>query len=571
METSLPREAWRAPLVALLLAMGLSAVWVLRGWHDLAALRLPDTDDMVRLQQVRDWLGGQGFADLAQHRLGPPPGLEMHWSRLPDLVPAALILALTPLLGGHGAELVAVILSPALLFFAALLLTGSIARSLGAPVITATLVAALAYPATSLFLPGRIDHHALQMVLLLLLVRTLLGTGTRAAGLVAALAAVASFDIGLETAPLLGVSGAALVLLWVIDAPGSRDRLFAFGFTLQPALVGAQILLSTSGWNVPACDGFTRLALHAAQAAALPMIALALFALVGVESLRRRVALAAIAGAVAVALLLLAAPQCLHPYGQVDPLLARLWLAEVGEAQPLFSTAPANAIAYAGLALAGLAAALVIAWKRREAGWWIVAALLLTALAITCFQLRGAYSAALLAAPGLAVTIAAARLRGAVALAAAWIVSTGILYPIAGTALFPPKPEAGASCTAPESLARLAALPPGRLLAPLDIGAYAIAATPHRVLAAPYHRNNRGNRAMYDFFLGQPAQSEAIAQAWGIDYVAFCDSDLDRFARAAPAPHSLAESLRAGAVPDWLVPVNTGGDAPRIYRLAARH
>ena len=569
METSLPREAWRAPLVALLLAVGLSAVWVLRGWHDLAALRLPDTDDMVRLQQIRDWLGGQGFADLAQHRLGPAPGLEMHWSRLPDLVPAALILALTPLFGGHGAELIAVIVSPALLFFAALLLTGSIARRLGAPAITAILVAALAYPATSLFLPGRIDHHALQMVLVLLLLRALLGTGTRGGGIVAALAMVASLDIGLETLPLLAIAGAALVLLWVLDAPGSRDRLFAFGFALPLALVGASALLGTSGWNVPACDGFTRLAWQAAQAAALPVLALALFAVSGTHAVRSRAVAAVLAGAIAIAAVLLVAPQCLHPYGQVDPLLARLWLAEVGEAQPLFGTSPANAIAYAGLGLAGLAATLVIAARRRQAGWWIVAALILTALAVTCLQLRGAYAAALLAAPGLAVTIGAARARGALALAAAWIVSTGILYPIVGTALFPPHQEPGANCTAPDSLARLAALPPGHLLAPLDIGAYAIAATPHRVLAAPYHRNNRGNRAMYDFFLGPPAQSEAIARAWGIDYVAFCPDDLDRFAKAAP--HGLAESLRAGTVPAWLEPVNADGAAPRIYRLGSRH
>lgn len=569
MEISLPREAWRAPLVALLLAMGLSAVWTLRGWHDLAALRLPDTDDMVRLQQIRDWLGGQGFADLAQHRLGPPPGLEMHWSRLADLVPAALILALTPLLGGHGAELVAVIVSPALLFFVALVLAGSIARRLGAPALTAILLAALAYPATSLFLPGRIDHHALQMVLVLLLLRSLLGAGSRAAGILAALAIVASLDVGLETAPLIAVSGAALVLLWVVDASGARDRLFAFGLTLPLALAGAGALLRTSGWTVAACDGFDRLTWQAAQAASLPLLALSLFAVAGRQSLRARVIAVAIAGAASAAAVLPLAPQCLHPYGQVDPVLAKLWLAQVGEAQPLFGTAPANAIAYAGLALAGLAATLVIASQRREPGWWIVAALLLTALGVTCFQLRGAYAAALLATPGLAVMIAAARARGTLALAAAWIVSTGILYPLAGTALFPPKAEAGASCTAPDALARLAALPPGRLLAPFDIGAYALAATPHAVLAAPYHRNNRGNRAMTDFFLGQPAQSEAIARAWGIDYVAFCPGDLERFAKAAP--HGLADQLRAGTIPAWLVPVGTGGDAPRIYRLGSRH
>ncbi|NIJ65294.1 hypothetical protein FHR20_002256 [Sphingomonas leidyi] len=570
METSRPRYAWRDPGVALLLTVVLCGAWTLRDWHDLAALRLPDTDDMVRLQQIRDWLAGQSFGDLAQHRLGPVPGLEMHWSRLADLVPAAWIVALTPWLGGHGAALAAVILWPASLFCAALALTGAVARRLGAPPATATLLAALAYPATSLFLPGRIDHHGLQLVLILLLVRVLLGTGSFRAGAVAALAVTASLVIGLETLPLLGVAGAALVLLWVADRPGSRDRLLGFGFVLPIALAGAGILFRTSGWSVPACDGFTGLLWRAVQCAAIAPMGLALFAVAGPRTARARAGAAGIAGVAAAGAVLLLAPQCLDPYGEVDPLLARLWLAEVGEAQPLFGAPPANAIAYAGLALAGLIASLAIARRRREAGWWVVAALQFTALAITLFQLRGAYAGAMLAAPALAVTIGAARARGPFALVAAWIAATGILYPIAATAIFPPRAAAGPSCTTPESLARLAALPPGHLLAPLDLGAYALAATPHAVLAAPYHRNNPGNRAMYDFFLSQPAQSEAIARAWGIDYVAFCPDDLDRFAREARDPRSLAAGLRAGSIPDWLVPID-GGDAPRTYRLASRH
>src|SRR3954470_24726175 len=100
---------WADMWVAVLLASLLSVAWTARDWADLSALRLPDTDDMVRLQQIRDWLAGQPFGDLAQHRLGPPPGLEMHWSRLPDFVPGALIFLLAPLLGAHSAELVAVI------------------------------------------------------------------------------------------------------------------------------------------------------------------------------------------------------------------------------------------------------------------------------------------------------------------------------------------------------------------------------------------------------------------------------------------------------------------------------
>ncbi|MEI9927950.1 MAG: hypothetical protein WDN44_10010 [Sphingomonas sp.] len=102
-----------------------------RDWPNLALLRLPDNEDMARLAQVRDWLGGQGFNDLTQHRLGPPGGASMHWSRIADAGPALLILLFTPLLGTHGAELAMVLTYPGLLFLAYLLLVARVAQRLG--------------------------------------------------------------------------------------------------------------------------------------------------------------------------------------------------------------------------------------------------------------------------------------------------------------------------------------------------------------------------------------------------------------------------------------------------------
>ena len=50
-----------------------------------------------------------------------------------------------------------------------------------------------------------------------------------AAGFPAALAVTASLVIGLETLPLRGVAGAALVRLWVMDRRGGRARLLGDG------------------------------------------------------------------------------------------------------------------------------------------------------------------------------------------------------------------------------------------------------------------------------------------------------------------------------------------------------
>ena len=54
------------------------------------------TDDAMRLVEVRDLIGGQGWFDLFQYRMDPPGGRSMHWSRLIDAPFAALILLLRP-------------------------------------------------------------------------------------------------------------------------------------------------------------------------------------------------------------------------------------------------------------------------------------------------------------------------------------------------------------------------------------------------------------------------------------------------------------------------------------------
>ncbi|WP_353203818.1 hypothetical protein [Sphingomonas sp.] len=556
-------------LCALALALVLAVVWAWRDWAALSALRLPDTDDVMRLQQIRDWIGGQGFADLTQHRLGAAPGLAMHWSRLPDLVPGAMIRALAPLIGTHSAELAAVIAWPTLLFAAALTLIARIARVLGGAAIarTAIVVAAVAFPATTIFLPGRIDHHGLQIVLLLIVVRSLVSRPAMEPGLAAGLAAAASLVIGMETVPLIVASGAAMAFEWLRARPGADDRMMGFGIGIGAGLLAASIVFRTNSWGYAGCDGFTMIAWRAGVIAAFAPMGMALAARDIARPLTRAVLGAIIAGVIGVGIVLVA-PQCLSPYGMVDPLLVRLWLGKVGEAQPLFSAPLASAIGYAGVMVAGVLASIWRLHATRDGRWGALLIVQLAALALTCAQLRGAYAGAILAAPGLAAVIAAARARGSVWLASAWVASAGMLYPIAAHAVVADTPRPMAlgqvqgSCTDREALADLATLPPGRLLAPLDLGAFAVGATRLEVVGAPYHRNNAGNLAVYRFFLGAPEQGGAIARHWRVRYVALC---ADAFV-AAPAA-SLAHALRRGPVPRWLTPLGPRNRALVVFAV----
>ncbi len=549
---------WRDNAVAAGLAILLALVWAWRDWAALSALRLPDTDDVMRLQQIRDWLAGQGFGDLAQYRLGPE-GLEMHWSRLPDLVPGAIIALLTPVTGAHGAELVAVILWPLLLFAAALMLVASIARRLDVSAPVAVVVGALAYPANALFLPGRIDHHGLQLVLILILARALIGPGGWRSGIAAGVASVASLVVGMETAPFLALGGGLLVLRWAVAGEGERSRLLGYGAALVAGLGIAALPFRTSGWSAASCDAFAAPLWRAAQMAAFAPLGLALAGNRLAAPSTRAVA-AILLGGVAVAVALALSPACLSPYDGVDPLLERLWLARVAEAQPLFAAPFDHAIGYVGLALVGLGAT-AWQWRRtRGAGWAALAAFQLTALALALVQLRGIYAGTLLAAPALAALITEARQRGPLALAVAWIASGGWVYPALG-GLAAPEPKA-AQCDGGAVLAQLAAQPAGTVAAPIDLGAYALAETRHRVLAAPYHRNAEGNLAVYRLVELSVEAVRGEAKRLKIDYLVDCGGAWDEL--GPPPAGSLRAALRAGIPPGWLVPVAPGATVYRV-------
>src|SRR5262249_21331691 len=89
------------------------------------------------------------------------------------------------------------------------------------------------------------------------------------------------------------------------------------------------------------------------------------------------------------------------------------------------------------------------------------------------------------------------------------------------------------TCSRAADYAPLARLPKGLVLAFIDAGPMILMETPHSALAAPFHRNLKGNAAMFDVFLGRPEEAGARLAARGIDYVAFCPGSPERHNYAA--------------------------------------
>ena len=88
---------WKALL--LLVWVLFCAASILMRWNAIHWLALGDTDDNMRMMQVRALLNGQDWYDLRNYRLNPPEGANIHWSHLVDLPIAGLILILKPLFG----------------------------------------------------------------------------------------------------------------------------------------------------------------------------------------------------------------------------------------------------------------------------------------------------------------------------------------------------------------------------------------------------------------------------------------------------------------------------------------
>jgi hypothetical protein len=108
------------------------------------------------------------------------------------------------------------------------------------------------------------------------------------------------------------------------------------------------------------------------------------------------------------------------------------------------------------------------------------------------------------------------------------------------------------ACLEASAFSGLAALPPARIVAPVDMGAHILAFTPHFVFAAPYHRDNRGNRLAVDAFLAEPAAAERLVRAAGAELLLWCDGGETGNALIERAPHGLAAALARGESPPFL-------------------
>ena len=579
---------WPWLLVGLWLAY--AAYIIIARWAQIRGFALPDTDDNLRMAQVRALLAGQDWFDLRQYRFDPAHGGgDIHWSRLVDLPIAGLYLLAKPFVGGADAERVAVAIAPLLplvLLFTSLALT---TRRLVSEKAWALPILAMlsAYSTIGMFSPLRIDHHGWQLAFLALAISGMADPKRARGGAVLGIATGLSLSIGLEMMIYLALLGGATVLLWVADRD-ERRRLATYAAALV-ATTGAGFLLFASYANRQAvCDALSPVWLSDAAVGGALMLGLAALK---AEHRRTRLAAAIFAGLVVAGFHALAWPNCLQRLEGVSPEATELWLDHVREARPIYRhewRVGTVSLALPLTALIGWALLVRARWKDGDADrlrrTLAVALPAVGATALLFWQTRASPAAQMMALPATAalVAIVAARLLDAerfiVRLGGIVVVLLGLgaLVPLIVGAV--PKKQtstakarvstANRSCPSLAAMAPVNRQPKGTVFSFIDLGPRLIVLTHHDAIGGPYHRNDRAIADVMKAFRGDEAQARRIITEYGSDYLLVCPNMSTATIFMAETPKGFYAQLNKGQVPGWLEPIDLGPDSPfKMWRV----
>ncbi|QAY77204.1 AcrB/AcrD/AcrF family protein [Sphingosinicella sp. BN140058] len=556
-------------------------------WGQIRGFGLSDTDDNIRMMQVRALLGGQDWYDLRQYRLNPPYGADIHWSRIVDLPIAGIKLALAPLLGGAAAERWAVTVAPLLPLGVAMAAVAVTVRRLIAPHAYGLAMALLlcAHSARGMWSPLRIDHHGWQLAALSVAVMGLADPKRARGGIILGLATAFSLAIGLEMLLYLGLLGAAAGLLWLRDRDEAR-RLATYGLSLAGGCGVGFLVFASYANRAPVCDALSPVWLSVMVLAGALCVALAL---ASPQRWPLRLGLAALAGATLAAFYALAWPHCLQRLEGVSPELAAMWLDNVREARPLYTHGWQIGITVVAMPVAGLIGYGLMIWRNRRdpakvVAWSSVAAPALLAALLLLWQSRAGPAAQLLSIPGatalgwlIVPSLGTSRwmLLRVVGTVAVFLLVSGIL-PQEATR-FIPKPQskvsaiankANGSCPTLAALRPIAQQPKGYVLTFVDLGPRLITVTHHDAVAGPYHRNGADILDVMKSFRGTVDHAHGVIARRKITYVLICPGMAESTVYAAYAKNGFYMQLVRNKLPAWLERVPLPKDSPyRMYRV----
>lgn len=556
-------------------------------------LALGDTDDATRLVMMRSLLNGGSWYDQLVTRMQPPRGVYMHWSRLIDGGLAAMTWVFRLVLQPGTAENATRMIWPLLWIAPAAASVLMMAQRFGggAAVFAGAIVMLTFLTLFSQFLPGRVDHHDVQITFCLIALAGAIGGGEGVRGAIASgLATGVGLAIGLEPLAFDGLIGASFAARFLLD-PARAPQARAYGLALTGSVLGAFLLQTPPHrWSATACDALALNLLSALVIVGLGLAAAAHFT--RAASLPVRLGALVAVGAATLGVYVGLDRNCLKgPFADVDPAIKPIWLNHVQEIIPLsrlIQRKPGESIDVIAPMILGTLAWLWLARRpelRRSWGYWLVGACFFAAVVTAVNAIRMASFAGWFAAPLIAA--AAADLSRRYFENAMLATAAGAIFLSPGTDAhgatwvydqLKPKAKAGSAkggpdlCFTRSSYAVLArARPVGLAVGDIDLGPFVLAHTPHQTLAAPYHRMSWGILAARSV-LAAPAEglAEQRARALNVAYVLECRTHARNADRDYLGREVLQKRLDAGRPPAWLQPLSPANAGLQVYRVRPR-
>lgn len=519
----------------------------------------PDTDDYTYLTQALDWLQGQSWFDSIQHRMAPPDGVAIHFSRVAQLPLAAFIMLFRAIgFPWGGAATLTAILYPAALLALFFVATRWVAECFMPKEWSRITAYAVLFSNTILFqfALGHVDHHGLEGMLVLLsfgcVVRMIRKPQEIRWSIAAASLQALALCIALEAVPwVIGLSGWVGLWMMVKGAKTSHAGV-AFGVVLH--LVSAIFLFATKRpetWFEIDTLTYSIVYVLLTGIVAVTCTAIALATFTRFAWLRYFVGVF-LGGSFLVSFFAHFPDLIAGPYGAMDKELAAAFFAHISEAISFAKTLKIILIIpYIGWSLLGLGMSLrFLKTAKGDMRWlWAInASLVAAAIAGGMFyQVRILRYADMFSIIPLSVALMrgwqyiGAHYQGRPRFAAeiGLLVLVGPLLPVLvpslsdGRSLNPgllmfPMHNVSNAC-------HMSALEPDllgmdnfkgktlRLMNMIDSGPELLFRTKHSVMAAPYHTNVQGNLDSIHFFSATDTEeARKIAQRDNIDGVLLC-------------------------------------------------
>lgn len=536
-----------------------------------------DGDSWLHALRVRDVLEGAAWFDPEVHRANAPYGFALHWTRLFDIILAAISLPLVPVIGLDQAVLQAGFALGPLFHVGAVLVLSWAARPLlgHSGALLAGVIAVFQPAIIEATRPGVVDHHGLVLVL----TAAFLGMGIRVLGDDSAhwvtrmgiVTAMMSWA-GVET--LVPILAFMIVAMWVhvVGSTGMARRVSSM--LLVSVVAAIPLLLLERGSGTLTEVDFDRFSILHVGMLLAGGVSMAILGRLGTKAVPQRAFLVAVIVVGTGLLTALAMSMADGP----DLEFTAWFFSGVVEFTPLGSWR-LFVFALGG----GIPVAVWLLWRlrlgrelSRQPAWMLTTLLFLAYFVLALMWRRWTFLAQMLISVGAADLLLAVFHR----MGRRWLPAI-----VVGFVLMIAPPGIGlagglewqrmkADCDV-EALSRY--LTSERVPQPLTIMASAhdgpeiLYRTPHRVVATMHHRNAQGLKDMLRVFRS-PYDDVAVSviRKRHVDVLAICPvTHRNDFIAPFDSPRLLYRRLLAGNLLPWVVKDDEGEDTGgyRVFRI----